>query len=170
LLNQYSLTTTEEGYNFITDSGLTYSLYFTSHYLIDSDDKDIEAISFGFYHQPQKISNRKYDGKIKGTILHVIQDFFQKNPDIGLLFICDSGDGYGRHRKITFSKWYKETNVPIEKFDCSDAHTKEGLYTSILVRSDNPLKDYYVNAFYRTIDKYFSNVDQPIVADAFIAQ
>ena len=115
--SQYSLIPTEEGYNFTTDSGLTYCLYFTSYYLKDNNGEDIRVMSFGFYHEPHKINNRKYDGKIKNTILHVVLEFFQRNPEIGLLFICDNGDGYGRHRKITFNKWYKEANAPVEKFD-----------------------------------------------------
>jgi len=100
----------------------------------------------------------------------VILEFFQRNPEIGLLFICENSDGYGRHRKITFNKWYKEANAPIEKFDCREAYTKEGFYTSILVLSDNPMKDYYVDAFYGTIDEFFPDNNQSLTSDVALFQ
>jgi hypothetical protein len=165
LLHLYSISTTEEGYKyFTTDSGLTYFLYFTEYYLKGSEGEDIMAMSFGFYHKPNVIENRKYDPKVKETILHIISDFFETNKEMGLSFICVVRDGYGRHRKITFNKWYKEANDAVEKYDGRDAYAKEGLYTSFLIRADNPLKDYYVDAFYRSIDEYFPMESENVAA------
>lgn len=158
LFTLYNLTRTKDGYTFTAISGLTYSLYFARYYLKDDNGNDIEATSFGFSREPRVVRNRKYDGKIKNTILYVILEFFQKNPDTGLVFICNNKDGYGRHRHITFSKWFREANTPIEKFDCGEIHTKDGFYTSFLVRPDNPLKDYYVDSFYMTIYEHFPSV------------
>ncbi|PWV47469.1 DUF6169 family protein [Chitinophaga sp. S165] len=160
MLNLYSLTPTEDGHNFTAVSGLTYSLYFGCHYLKDDNGKDIKTTSFGFSHEPRAVRNRIYDEKIKNTIQYVVLEFFQKNPDTGLIFVCNNADRYGRHRYITFSKWFKEVDAPIEKFDCGEIHTKGGFYTSFLVRPDNPLKEYYVDAFYLTIYEYFPGISQ----------
>lgn len=103
--------------------------------------------------------------------MYVVLEFFRKNPEIGLLFICDTGDGYGRHRKITFSKWYRETKEAlIEKFDCYEALNKEGFYTSILIRSDNPLKEFYVDALYRAIDAFFADFGQSVMSTVAVFQ
>ncbi len=157
--NLYKLSPTERGYQFQTNSGLTYHLYFTEYYLKDSQGDDVKVQSFGFFPEPgiprKEIKKNRYDGKVKATIISFITEYFEKNPDIGLLYLCDPNDGYARHRSITFSQWYKEFDFPIEKFDCLERHRKAGYYTSILIRSDNPLKDYYVEAFYRSLEEFF---------------
>ncbi|MGN6510183.1 MAG: DUF6169 family protein [Chitinophaga sp.] len=157
--NLYDLTQTEEGYQFVTDSGIAYQLYFTEYYLKDGDGDDLIVQSFGFFPSPEikrgKGAVNKYDEKVKKTILAFITGYFEKNKEIGLLYICDQADGYARHRRIAFSRWHKEIDISIEKFDCKESHAKAGFYASLLVRSDNPRKAYYVEAFYRSLAEYF---------------
>ncbi|WP_143056596.1 DUF6169 family protein [Chitinophaga sp. YR573] len=130
----------------------------------NSNGEDVVVMSLGFYHEPLIVENRKYDPKVKNTILQIITDFFENNKEMSTIYICSTSDGYGRHRRITFNKWYKEVDVPIEKFDCREAQAKEGLYASFFIRSDNQLKDYYVDAFYRSIDEYFPADNEYVAA------
>lgn len=161
MLSPYKISTTPDGYTFTTNSGTIYFLYFTEYYLKDNNGKDVKVQSFGFFADPPIVRkegmSNKYDEKIKLTIVSFMAEYFSKNRDVGLLYVCDTADGYARHRRITFGRWYKEVNLPIEKFDCRETHVKAGLYTSIFVRKDNPLKDYLVEAFYRTLDEFFPN-------------
>jgi len=155
LPGSYNLTPTRDGFSFITDAGATYFLYFSTYYLTGINGEDIEALHFGFNYESYKLTNRKYDAKIKRTIVGVINDCFEQYPKMRILYFCRNDDGYGRNRKITFNRWYKAHATTIEKFDSRAEYSKEGLYASILIRSDHPQKNYYVDAFYRSIDMFF---------------
>jgi hypothetical protein len=109
-------------------------------------------LSFGFYNEPETLHIK--DPRVKVTIVNFIMDFFHKNPDIGMLYLCDQKGDLARHRRIIFGSWYREVEHKIEKHDCREHHAKQGYFSSILIRSDNPLKQYYVDAFYRNLDEF----------------
>jgi hypothetical protein len=127
----YEVTVTKEGYEFTTDQGIIYKLYFSSFYLTDEIGDDIKVLSFGFYNEPETFHIK--DPRVKVTIVGFIKDFFNKNPDIGMLYLCDQKGDLARHRRIIFGKWYRDIEHEIEKHDCREYHAKLGYYSSILV-------------------------------------
>ncbi|MRG48959.1 hypothetical protein GFS24_27865 [Chitinophaga sp. SYP-B3965] len=147
----YDLTKTEDGYQFTSDFGLTYFLYFSKYYLIDENGDDLIVTSFGFFHDPEKV--RVNDQRIKATIISFIIDYFEKNPELGILYLCDPRDDLARHRRIIFGSWHREMDQGIEKFDCNKYHAKLGYYSSLLIKADNPQKQHYVDAFYRHLNE-----------------
>jgi len=155
LSDLFELKPTKEGFSFNTDSGLTYFTYFTNYYLTGKNGEEIHAWNFGFYHEPHQPIKRTHDAKIRKTILWVIIDYFKRHPETGVLYLCRNDDGYARNRNITFNRWYKENLTAIAKFNSREEHRQEGLYSSLLIKADNPQMDYYVDAFYRTIDMFF---------------
>lgn len=150
MFTPYDLVRTDIGYQFRSDFGLIYILYFSNYYLLDENGDDAVVSSFGFYHIPKDA--KVNDPRIKATIIRFITDYFEKNPESGVLYICDPKDNLARHRRIIFGSWHKEVSKYIEKFDCKAHHARLGYYTSILVRIDNPQKQYFVDAFYRSLE------------------
>ncbi|SFF09655.1 hypothetical protein SAMN05518672_11624 [Chitinophaga sp. CF118] len=148
----YEVTLTKEGYEFTTDTEIVYKLYFSSYYLTDEAGEDVKVLSFGFYNVPETVHIK--DPRIKETIVGFIKDFFDKNPDIGMLYLCDQKGDLARQRRIIFGSWHREVKNEIEKHDCKEHHARQGYYSSLLIRSDNPLKQYYIDAFYRNLDEY----------------
>lgn len=152
----YEVTSTKEGYEFTTEKNIVYKLYFSNYYLTDEQGDEVKVLSFGFYNVPETFSTK--DPRIKVTIIGFIRDFFDKNPDVGMLYLCDTKGGLARHRRIIFGSWHREIENEIEKHDCLEHHAKQGYYSSMLVRSDNPLKKYYVDAFYRSLEEYLGDI------------
>ncbi len=103
-----------------------------------------------------------YDEKVKNTIIYVLSDYFNRNENACLSYICDTKGGYARHRNIVFRRWLRETGYGhIERVDCRKEYNRAGLYASILIRRENPLKKYYVDAFHRSITVAFSELIDP---------
>lgn len=145
----YDVTKTETGYQFISDFNLTYHLYFSNYYLTGDSGEDLIVTSFGFFYQPRYV--RVNDPKVKATIIDFIQNYFDKNPETGIIYLCDQKNGWARHRRIIFGSWHREVNGHIEKHNCGKYHERLGYYSSLLVRADNPQKQCYINAFYRSL-------------------
>jgi hypothetical protein len=40
-----------------------------------------------------------------------IKDFFDKNSDIGMLYLCDQKGDLARHRRIIFGKWNRDIDI-----------------------------------------------------------
>ncbi len=151
MFTPYSLTKTEDGYQFISDFGLTYFLYFSKYYLADENGDDIVVTSFGFFNEPAQV--KVNDRRVKITIISFLISFFEKNKELGMLYICDPKDNLARHRRIIFGTWHREMDKEIEKYDCNERHSNLGYYSSLLIRADNPQKHYIISAFYRHLDE-----------------
>lgn len=107
----------------------------------------------GFFCEPPRLlkDGKGYDEKVKNTIVGIIADYFTKRQNDGLLYVCDTSNGLGQHRNITFSKWFNEVNMPIERHKGTFSCESNGFYTSLLIHTENPDKDYYIEAFYRNL-------------------
>lgn len=151
--NRYNVTSTQSDYRFVTDTGLRYTAYFTTYYLTGADGQEIEVPMFGFScDPPRKLRDGTgYDDKVKNTIIGLIQEFFSKQEGSGLLYICDTSDDLGRHRNITFGRWFNEIDNLIERYKGTPESEKNGFYTSLLIHANNPRKEYYIDAFYSTL-------------------
>jgi len=54
--------------------------------------------------------NPKYDDNIGLTVCYIINQYLSQNPDIILIYICDSIDHRAHVRDRKFSYWYKRYN------------------------------------------------------------
>ena len=153
----YNLTQTDQGYSFVTDHNIEYTIFFTMYYLDDTDGNEHTIYSFGF-ERSGSFKAKKYefshDVKIKTTIIHVVKEFFIKNEDNALLYFCWPDDDFARHRSIIFSKWCKESD-DIEHKRGTVPYGTTNLYGGILVKKENPLKSLLVNAFEKHINDQF---------------
>jgi len=104
LQNPYKITEQEDGFVFETDFGLSYKITFLKHNAFD--DLGFSSYEFGFY--PVGEEKRFKDQRIEDTIIFALDDFFQKNPDCIILYVCDSLDNRARERTILFDRWYKK--------------------------------------------------------------
>jgi hypothetical protein len=104
LQNPYKISTEDDDFVFATDVGLTYKITFQKHTAFD--DLGYSSFEFGFYPVEDKTLN--YDSRIEDTIVFAIREFFERNPDSILLYVCDSSDGKARHRNILFGRWFNK--------------------------------------------------------------
>lgn len=155
----YNLTHTAQGlYSFTTDSGIVYTAFFIACPLKDKDDNKHIAYSFGFERKGKFDSekfNQPYDVKIKNTIIYIIEEFFKKNGEKALLYLCYPEDKYARHRSIIFSRWHKEElSGKIEHFKKNVTYNAEALYGGVLVLKENP----FIHLLLDAIDGYINDI------------
>lgn len=157
---RYELHVAEDGtsYQFITDAGNTYLAYFTEFFLQGKDGSEVPTISFGFTCKLTDESvAQPYDVKIRETILYIVREFFSKQPDEAMLYLCLTGDGRARQRHVTFKRWHGNLIEELEKHDAPQAINEAGFYGSILIKPSNPNKKLFIDAFYHTIDLWDNN-------------
>jgi hypothetical protein len=158
LLSLYNLQQFKEGYKFINNSGDEYYAYFTPFTLKSSDNEIIETVSFGFECKRSDPEKRQvYDEKTKLTIIYIINEYFKKNGDNALLYICLNNDGKARHRNITFNKWFRELGQDYERYKSKIETEQLNFFSSILVKKDNRQKEKFINVFEVTINFWFPN-------------
>jgi hypothetical protein len=106
----YSLHRSKEGFEFSTDDGYTYNVYFIRDSIpLANPELESLLISFGFSCFPKlKPKEKKHDPRVKCTILHILSNFFKNNPNRIITYCCDTSDSRERQRKITFNKWFNE--------------------------------------------------------------
>lgn len=108
----YTITPSKNwGFEFVTDAGHTYTVYFDNSAGIFPDERvNKYAVYLGFScHPPLKPMERMHDPKVGATIMHIIANFFVAFPEGILAYVCSSVDGQDRHRQIAFTKWHNSS-------------------------------------------------------------
>jgi len=143
----YDITVDEDlTYTFITVGGIKYIAYFIccSNY----DSRLTQTFMFNFEHEGDNIK-RITDIRIRATIIHIIESFFQNNQN-SMIYICDSLDGRELCRKRLFDKWYdeyKERLNYIQREDISEKGESYSLCASLLVHENNPTRLDIIQSF-----------------------
>ncbi len=112
--NPYNLTGENGDFVFETDLDLQYKIIFQKHNVFD--ELGYSTFEFSFY--PVGKHELRYDPRIKDTIISALKDFFLKNPDSIILYVCDSSDNRARERNMLFNRWFKEqTSIEIVRLN-----------------------------------------------------
>jgi len=136
--------------SFVTDNGDIYSAFFTEYQLLDADGNVHLAYNFVFLCNERfdrESFSRKYDPKIRNTLVKLISDFFIKNDHSSLLYFCFDDDGLSRNRNIVFKTWCKDLSPAIYRCHKAIPYQSNSLYSSLLVVNENPLKELIVDAY-----------------------
>ena len=98
---------------------------------------------------------RRFDAKTRDTVLSVFKGFMDQNPDDAYVFVCGNADGRARNRRITFGKWFNDSDAggAYERHHSTINLDDRSLYSSIIVKTDNPDKEKLFKAFNYTIKK-----------------
>lgn len=108
LQNHYNVEETDNGYKFVTDSGISYFLTFISYPAV-SDFLSTNIYMFNIEKETSAIC-RPYDERVRDTIVYVIFRFFEKHED-ALITIYDIIDGKQDARKRLFDNWFNTYNA-----------------------------------------------------------
>ncbi|HWZ02015.1 MAG TPA: DUF6169 family protein [Mucilaginibacter sp.] len=156
----YNFDKNQDGsYHFISDSGSNYLIYFLESTIPDSENNIHTIYNLGFTRDGEhacKSFFNKYDGKIRATIMFIINDVFKKNEHRTLVYFCFGDDGYSRHRNIVFKRWAKDLDISIEAHNGIIDYDNNLVYSSLIIVSDNPLKKLILESF----DTYLQELKQ----------
>ena len=123
-------------YIFSTVSGAKYTAYFIEMSFFES----CKLYSFSF---EKENGYGFYDKRISITIFQIIKDFFEKNTD-SLIFTCENSDRKHGFRNVLFRRWF---NSYSGKEYIKHDKEQDDLIISIILQTDNPLKDIILEEF-----------------------
>lgn len=117
----------------------------------DDTSLSFEAYQLVIINTNNKKSPR--DMKVKGTIVAIVESFFQDNKNV-LLYICETGDRKQTMRSRLFEYWFSSyINKDMFVMVSGTVKDDEGIvnHTAIIVRTDNPQMPQIVADFSKTI-------------------
>lgn len=146
----YEITSDEDGYKFTTDQGIEYRIVFEDLNSIFYEYPTLHGRVFSYAFFPtQKLSRegRRKDLRIKITIAHSIQEFFETRDNL-IVFVCDSTDNRDLCRKRLFDLWFEELNPgSLEKYDGYVGKDDYYIINAIIIRVDLQDKNYVIQTF-----------------------
>lgn len=87
-----------------------------------------------------KVSKPGYDQKVSRTIAIVMNNFFIKNKDAIISYICDDTDSKGLYRYITFQKWFNSCSLNPRKFMVSTGILGTAYFGAIMLPENHERK------------------------------
>lgn len=156
LQNHYDVTENENGYQFATTAGVDYFLTFFSYPTV-SDFLSTNVYMFNIERSPIVNTSGQDDVKVRNTIIHVLELFFQEHED-ALITICDVVDGKQFARKRLFDSWYQKfNNNRLIKLESECWIDNVPTFVSLLFSQGHYNKENLQKAFQELIDINFYN-------------
>ena len=144
-------------YFYITDSKIVYEVKFknTSYVFDGYSDRKIFAYELIITVEENPTGKSPaLDSKIPFTIASIFRDFFGKNNEQVVVYICDSSDRKQAARRRKFNQWVDVFKG--DEFVKIDTEIIEPsgvvYYNSIIIRADNPLRTEITQAFINLSD------------------
>jgi Family of unknown function (DUF6169) len=139
-------------HSFVTDNKISYEIKFkeSNYVFIEKFNFPYSAFEFviDLVYLPVGIKPT-LDPKIPFTIAAIFVDFFKKNNENIVIYICDSSDNRQNSRRRKFNQWlqlFKEIDIVTAETEIID---KDGTiyYNTIIVKADNSRRNDIVTAF-----------------------
>ena len=149
----YQLSPTKFGglsYRFITDYKVVYNIGFMPDELFPYD------FSYQFVIVNSNNLKSPRDLKLKQTILTFLFEFF-RNPEVVLVYMCDTSDQRQRMRSRLFESWFKssprQNDFLLLSTQVSD---EEGImnYAAVITRKDNPHRTQIYEEFNKNVEMF----------------
>lgn len=134
-------------YEFITDTGIDYTVGFTPNGILP----DVQSYEFVIVNRSQRKSPR--DVKLRQSIIALIQEFFRQREAV-LIYLCETGDNRQRQRFRLFESWFRIAGKGRFVSLSMDLVDLEGVpnYASIITRMDNPNLSFITKQFTETVE------------------
>lgn len=135
-------------FRFISDFGVKFAISFDESIMLTN----IETYELTIANANNRPSPR--DGKMRETIAFIVEEFFRVN-ELGLLYICETGDNKQSMRNRLFTAWFDFFNRSDEYEIVSESlQDDEGVenFAALILRKDNPRFETYIKEFRFTAD------------------
>lgn len=143
----YQLTSTSQGFRFVTDSGQAYLIYFSdgSGYF-DGLEVARYALMFGFARLDEndkvlpnmprrKRSVLPYDARVYATLMDALERFFEDERRC-LVYVCDYSDEREQYRHKLFGRWFQKHNAG--RFIRRTVGESAGLFAALVYSKGSP--------------------------------
>lgn len=147
----------KEGYySFVSKNGITYKCFFTQKVESSSDLLGLKLNSpviFFNFNRENKEAAVVYDRRIGFTIADILSQFFKKNPDAIISYICENGDYKAIKRQNHFEKWFSTHNESPKK-TLIKAEIHDVIYAGAIMLVEHPEKKKVERYFTKEIKKF----------------
>ena len=161
ILQPYNYVVRNNEYIFVTDYGIQYSIeiedgsaYFVSFkpylsiYELSIDIINVEQTLFA-----------PFDRRTEITIFAILKVFFRDKTN-SIIYVCDSVDGRHRGRSRKFDAWFQRNNDgSLEKYNVDFITEGIEILASLIVHTDNALKNELIELFLQQPSEYDKNDD-----------
>lgn len=143
---------------FITDNKIVYEIKFKdSSYLFDGR-LEFPIVAFEFVLEIEENPDNvrpPLDNKIPYTVAAIFRDFFAKNDEQIIIYICDSSDAKQAIRRRKFNQWveffkgneFLKIDLEIEE------SSKITYYNSLILRTNHPNRQIIIDVFISLADE-----------------
>jgi hypothetical protein len=141
----YPVHERNNSFRFTTDRGIIYEIVFQSNLTIFPDEPFGEnSVTIALtptigYHRDKSFFLHP-DSKIEATVVQLLRDLFDANPFLVINYTCDTLQGFDRHRRIIFGKWYKKYSASTGILRINHDDPSQRIYAAALYHQDNPYK------------------------------
>ncbi len=122
----YMVIPYHDEYLFRSDYGIEYVVGFKTEDIFNP----ISAYWFDLSNRSQKASPN--DAKVRETVICIILEFFNENPDI-MLYMCDSANDQQAQRNRLFLRWFSGAKQSQKFFIKTDVIVDEGIENFIAI-------------------------------------
>ena len=133
---------------FISESGVKFAICFDESIMLTTiDTYELTIANANNRPSPRDVNMRE-------TIACIVEEFFRVN-ELGLLYICETGDNKQSMRNRLFTAWFDYFNQKNEYEIISESlQDDEGIenFAALILRKDNPNFDAYIKEFCSTAD------------------
>lgn len=161
----------EVSYQFTTANGIGYNCYFldASGYFESYPAISQKVVTFGFHAtRGSALFRQRYDVRIRDTLFDILS--MLQFPERSIFAMFDTRDRRPRHRKIIFSRWFKEFcqtfSIRITRLSLSipSEDVSATVNVCMFVPSDSPDITSIRNAFIDIRDELISKGHPPSTA------
>jgi hypothetical protein len=130
----------EFSYEFLTDQGIHYTVYFLDYRAVFANYPHIIAPIYTFNIDVIKGNpdNSISDERIGMTIVHIFNHFFKKLQNV-VIYVCDTIDNREQARKRKFDRWFWRYNdgTLIKEDDIAILQDGTEIYNSMILHKQN---------------------------------
>ncbi|MEO5947343.1 MAG: DUF6169 family protein [Chitinophagaceae bacterium] len=139
MLNPYPLQEADKfSYQFITDAGIVYHVYFLDYSYMFGDYPELSGNVYSFNIDVGDTDNSGADERVGLTVVEVFRIFFSRLENV-TVYVCDSSDERHLTRKRKFDFWFwKYNDGSIIKEDGVAIVENMEILNSLLVHRNNP--------------------------------
>ena len=142
---------------FTTKHKLKYKCFFFlyNNYSIAELEVKSKVYSFSFVCENQENKSIKFDPCIGLTIGKILNEFFIKNPDAIIQYICENSDLKAFKRQKSFAQWTQKHNEDAEKV-LIQAEIQDVIYLGVLLLKLHPERKKIKSFLQKNVTQYQS--------------
>ncbi|MBV8252950.1 MAG: hypothetical protein JO154_10125 [Chitinophaga sp.] len=152
--------------SFCTNSLVYYKVGFEDFQLLDYRENIINTVMLTITREPPAVRGKScnhMDRMVGSTIRFILTKYVDENPNIPILFICDTSDGLAAARHKLFQRWCLPFRNKVVKYDSTYRYHQHGFYASMIIRVSHPQHYYIMDAFQQNIDRCFQDDFKPVM-------